>query len=98
MAMAARMLVNTNSGVTLRAVLCCFSLGGGITKCLSASTGEAPAGLDQRVARKTESNAAWTASRASEKGRDRNVVSPTKRQLTVHLNKNCRESSKARDR
>ena len=98
MTMLARMLARMKSGVILRAILLRFSSAGRLINCWIARTGETSVGLSQRVARKAVRSAAWAPSRASEKGLDKNVCSPTKRQLTVHLNKNWRESSKARER
>lgn len=59
---------------------------------------ERPEGLIQRVVTKNTRRIRWMDSRVVEKLRDRKTSSPTKRQLTVHLYKNCRVSSNARDR
>jgi len=98
MTMLPRMLPRMKSGVIMRAILLRSTSVGILINCWIARTGKTSVGLSQRVARKAVRSAAWAPSRASEKGLDKNVCSPTKRQLTVHLNKNWRESSKARER
>lgn len=95
MTVAVRTLVKMKSGVTRFDVLTCMDSGGGLISCLMASNGDFPAGLSQRVVRKPMRSVAWTASSAIEKGFDRNVSSPTKRQFTVHLKRNWRVNSKA---
>lgn len=62
------------------------------------SGSERPVGLIQRVARKSKRIVKCNRSRIIEKLRDRKTSSPTNRQLTVHLYRNCRVNSNERDK
>jgi len=57
-----------------------------------------PVGLIHLVARKNTSSVRCENSRTVEKLRDRKTSSPTNRQLTVHLYRNCLLNSNARDK
>lgn len=55
-----------------------------------------PYGFTQ-LAAKMSSKETCNTNKAKENSLERKVSSPTNRQFTVHLNKNCRDSSKARE-
>ena len=90
--------VTMKDGETLRDINC-WALGGRGLIAVDIRAGmERPEGRVQRVGTKIASNARCTAIRDIANSLERNLSSPTNLQLTVHLNKNCRVSSKDRAR
>jgi hypothetical protein len=59
---------------------------------------DCPDGFNQRVVANKTSRETWVASNVNANRLERNVSSPTKRQFTVHLKKNCLVNSNARER
>lgn len=100
MAIAERVAVKMNRGVTLAATTACFS--GGIDDGLSMERTMSPSGcldgLSQRVVMKRISRKMCEANKIRENPDERNFSSPTNRQFTVHLNMNCLLNSNARDK
>lgn len=83
----------------MRSDICCWILGGSGLKTLETRLmTERPDGFVQWVIRKLPSRLRFTIASAVAKSRDRNTSSSTNLQLTVHLKRNCRLNSKARDR
>ena len=97
-AIEVRMDVIMKDGETLRDINC-WALGGrGLIPVAIRAGIERPEGRVHRVRTKIASHARCTAIRVVANSLDRNVSSPTHLQLTVHLNKNWRVSSKDRAR
>lgn len=91
------MVVRMKRGVTLEAISACLWGDGGLYNDLMLSTTLILDGANQRVAANNVSRPPCAVSRPIEKGLLRKMSSPTKRQLTVHLNRKTLENSKARE-
>ena len=80
------------SGVTLLEILAPISSLGGLMSCLMASD---MGNFNHLVESRRPSSVRCATRRATENCFDKKVSSPTKRQLTVHLNRNRRVNSNA---
>jgi hypothetical protein len=92
------MVVKMNLGVTLAEIRVCLSGDGGLTIEVMRLGRDCCDGFIQRVVLNRMSREIWVASSVNANCDERNVSSPTKRQFTVHLKKNCRVNSNARER
>lgn len=97
-AFAERMVVKMKRGVTRAEMAACVAGGGGLNIDLTTCGRDCCEGLSQRFAANSASTKMCAASSDRENGRERNTSSPTNRQFTVHLNRNCLVNSNARDK
>jgi len=83
----------------MRRDICCCTLGGrGLKSVAIRLITERPDGRVQWVMRKLPRRLRFAIASAVAKSRDRKTSSPTNLQLTVHLKRNCRVNSNARDK
>jgi hypothetical protein len=92
------MVVKMNLGVTLAEICACLAVEGGLKIEMMRLGRDCFDGDVQRVVANKTSREIWVASNVNANCFERNVSSPTKRQFTVHLKKNCRVNSNARER
>src|SRR5439155_16243457 len=98
MAIAVKIVVMMNLGVILDAMVRSTSAEGVLMIQEAIWKRLQPDGLSQRVIPNTARSETWEPSRNMENSFDRNKSSPTNRQFTVHLKRNCRINWNARDR
>lgn len=98
--MADSVVVKTKPGVTLEEMTACFSGGvdDGLIMVWMISGMLCRDGLSHRVNMNRASKRTCKDKRPLEKPLERNISSPTNRQFTVHLNRNCLLNSNARER
>jgi hypothetical protein len=98
MTFAVRTVVNTNCGVTLREVARWITGPGGCRIMWINPKSGRPDGRIHRVAEKRSKSARCAKSKTIENSFERNLSSPINLQFTVHLNRNTRVSSNAREK